>query len=86
MTYRPAVAVPDDLRAALGAAGLTERFEALPYSHRKQHVLAVEDAKTAATRERRIRKTVTTLAEADPPPPSGGIRRLPADASGPRPG
>lgn len=55
------VEVPADLRAALDEAGLGEHFDALAYSHRKQHVLAVEDAKTDATRQRRIRKAVEML-------------------------
>jgi uncharacterized protein YdeI (YjbR/CyaY-like superfamily) len=63
MTTRPEFPVPDDFRAALDAAGLWERFDALAYSHRKQHVLAIEDARTDATRERRIRKAVEMLAE-----------------------
>lgn len=55
------IEVPTDLRAALDEAGLGERFDALAYSHRKQHVLAVEDAKTEATRQRRIAKAVEML-------------------------
>lgn len=55
------VDVPPDFRAALDAAGLSERFDALPYSHRKQHVLAIEDAKTEATRARRIAKAIEML-------------------------
>jgi hypothetical protein len=55
------VDVPADLRAALDEAGLRDRFDALAYSHRKQHVLAVEDAKTEATRRRRIAKAVEML-------------------------
>ena len=57
------VEVPADLRAALDEAGVGERFDALAYSHRKQHVLAVEDAKTDATRQRRIAKCVAMLRE-----------------------
>ncbi|MFL5843208.1 MAG: YdeI/OmpD-associated family protein [Solirubrobacteraceae bacterium] len=55
------VEVPQDLREALDAAGVGERFDALAYSHRKQHVLAVQDAKTEATRQRRIAKAVEML-------------------------
>lgn len=53
--------VPDDLAAALEEAGLRERFDALPYSHRKQHVLAIEDANAEATRARRIRRALELL-------------------------
>ena len=56
------VEVPEDLAAALASAGLRDRFDALAYSHRKEHVRAIEDAKTEATRERRIAKAVEKLA------------------------
>lgn len=55
------VDVPPDFRTALDEAGVSERFDALPYSHRKQHVLAIEDAKTEATRARRIAKAIEML-------------------------
>ncbi len=56
------VIVPQDLAAALDAdPGARERFEKLSYSHRRQHVLAIEDAKTAETRQRRIAKTIGML-------------------------
>ncbi|WP_297344135.1 YdeI/OmpD-associated family protein [Amnibacterium sp.] len=48
------VAVPDDLGAALEAAGLTEAFGRLAPSHRKAHVTSVEEAKAPETRARRI--------------------------------
>ena len=53
--------VPDDLAEALAAAGLRERFDALGPSHRKEHVRSVTDAKTEATRQRRIAKVVEAL-------------------------
>ena len=56
------VEVPEDLATALAVAGLRDRFDALAYSHRKEHVRAIEDAKTEATRERRIAKAVEKLA------------------------
>ncbi|NYJ05504.1 YdeI/OmpD-associated family protein [Petropleomorpha daqingensis] len=56
------VAVPDDLRAALaGDDAARAAFEALPYSHKQRHVLAVEDAKTPETRARRIDKALEML-------------------------
>lgn len=56
------VAVPDDLRAALAADDAARTaFEALPYSHRQRHVLAIEDAKTAETRARRVDKALEML-------------------------
>jgi hypothetical protein len=54
------VVVPPDLSAALGGDGL-RRLEALAYSHRKEWVRSVEDAKTPETRQRRIDKAVTAL-------------------------
>jgi hypothetical protein len=56
------VDVPDDLAAALDAQpGLRERFDALAFSHRKEHVRAVESAKAEATRTRRVAAVVTAL-------------------------
>jgi hypothetical protein len=56
------VELPADLAAALDAApGARERFDALAYSHRKEHVRAIEEAKAEATRERRIAKAVAML-------------------------
>jgi hypothetical protein len=54
------VTVPDDLAAALADAGLRETFDALSYTHRKEHVQAVEGAKRPETRARRI-ATVTSV-------------------------
>jgi len=53
--------VPDDLATALAEAGLTEKFAALAPSHRKEHVRSVTDAKSEATRQRRIVKVVEAL-------------------------
>ncbi len=56
------VDVPDDLAAALAtnrAAGAA--FDTLSYSHKRRYVLAIDDAKTAETRARRIVKTVADL-------------------------
>lgn len=56
------VEVPDDLAHALTASPAAERaFEALSYSNRRRLVLAVEAAKAAETRQRRIAKTVADL-------------------------
>jgi Bacteriocin-protection, YdeI or OmpD-Associated/Domain of unknown function (DUF1905) len=52
------VAVPDDLASALTAAKATETFEKLAYSHRKEYVRWVTDAKKAGTRADRIAKAV----------------------------
>ena len=55
------VQVPDDFAAALEAAGLRAAFDALAPSHRKAHVTAIEEAKAAATRERRIAAAVAKI-------------------------
>jgi hypothetical protein len=56
------VEVPGDLAAALSAAtGARDAFDALAFTYRKEHVRSVEEAKAAATRERRIAKVVDQL-------------------------
>jgi hypothetical protein len=56
------VAVPADFAAALDQdADVRRRFDALSYSHKLQHVLAIEQAKTAETRQRRIDKAISML-------------------------
>lgn len=54
------VQVPPDLAAAL-QGGPRTRFDALSYSNQRRHVLAVEGAKTDATRARRIAAVVDAL-------------------------
>lgn len=54
------VAVPDDLAAALDAVA-RQTFDGLSYSNRRRHVLAVEGAKTAQTRQRRIAAVVAAM-------------------------
>ncbi|WP_161889397.1 YdeI/OmpD-associated family protein [Pontibacter russatus] len=55
------VVVPDDLQQALEEAGLSERFSQLAFTHRKEHVVAVLEAKRPETRASRIRKIVQQL-------------------------
>lgn len=56
------VEVPADLAAALDAApGAREAFDALSPSARKAHVTAVEGAKAAETRARRVAAVVDKL-------------------------
>ncbi|MCP9623043.1 DUF1905 domain-containing protein [Nocardia otitidiscaviarum] len=55
------VDVPDELAAALRKANLRKAFDALSYSRRRQHALAVENAKTAPTRQRRIEAVLAAL-------------------------
>ena len=55
------VDVPADFASALDAAGARPAFDKLAFSHRKEHVRAIEEAKTAETRTRRIEKAVAML-------------------------
>jgi hypothetical protein len=48
------VETPCDLAAALDAAGVRAAFDALAYTHRKEHVRGVVEAKAVETRRRRI--------------------------------
>ena len=56
------VTAPEDLAVALDAVpGARRAFDALSYTNRKEIVRAVEEAKAAETRARRIRKAVEEL-------------------------
>ena len=56
------VTVPADFAAALRRVPAAERnFDQLSYSNRQRHVLSIEQAKTAETRQRRIAKAVDAL-------------------------
>jgi antitoxin component of MazEF toxin-antitoxin module len=58
------VAVPDDLAAALADDDAARaQFQRLPYSHQLRHVLAIEGAKAADTRQRRVTKAIEMLRE-----------------------
>jgi hypothetical protein len=56
------VELPDDLSAALQAAGAQDAFDRLAPSARKAHVTNVEGAKATETRQRRIEAIVAKLA------------------------
>ncbi len=56
------VELPAELSAALDAdPTLRQRFDALPYTVRKEHARAVAEAKQDATRERRLAKILDSL-------------------------
>ena len=58
------VSVPPDFAEALDRDADARRyFDGLSYSHKQQHVLAIEGAKSAETRQRRIAKAVSMLRE-----------------------
>lgn len=55
------VETPADLKKALGKQHLAQ-WDALSYSHKKEHVEAIEGAKAPETRARRIAKAVEMIA------------------------
>lgn len=60
---------PDDLRAALDAAPEARAaFDSLSYTHRKEYVRWIEEAKRAETRRRRVEKAVSMLEDRVPHP------------------
>jgi hypothetical protein len=52
------VEVPADLAAALAEAGVRDAWDRLAYTHRKEDVRSVEEAKKPETRQRRIAAAV----------------------------
>lgn len=48
------VEIPPDFAAALSEAGLTSAFNEMSFSHRREHVQAILDAKKPETRTKRI--------------------------------
>ena len=58
------VVVPDDLAAAFAAEPeARDTFDALSFTHRKEWVRWIEDAKREETRTARVAKTVSSLLE-----------------------
>jgi hypothetical protein len=58
------VEVPTDLAKALAKdPAAKRRFDSLSYSHKRRHVLVIEEAKAPETRARRIDKAVAMLRE-----------------------
>jgi hypothetical protein len=58
------ITVPDDLAGALARdSQARQAFDGLAYTHRKEWVRWIEEAKKAETRSDRISKTVTALRE-----------------------
>jgi hypothetical protein len=50
------LAIAKDVKTALLSAGVWEKFEKLAYTHRKEYVRWIEDAKKPETRTNRIQK------------------------------
>ncbi len=61
-TEERTVALPKDLAVELKKNGLIDAWDDLSYSHRKEHVRAIEEAKQTETRLRRIEKAVAMIA------------------------
>ncbi len=57
------VIVPNDMQLALQEAGLSDVFSQLAFTHRKEYVVAVLEAKRPETRTKRIQKAVEQLAQ-----------------------
>jgi len=55
------VEVPDDAAKALAKAKLRAAFDALSFTHRKEHVRAIVEAKKAETRAKRIAAMIEML-------------------------
>ena len=60
-TAERTIDVPDDLARALGTANMRATFDAMAFTHRKEWVVAVEDAKRPPTREKRIADCVAAM-------------------------
>ncbi len=60
-TEKRTVTAPPDLLRALKAAGVADRWKSLSYTHQREHVEAIEEAKKPETRARRIAAAVTML-------------------------
>ena len=61
-TGKREVKAPADLVKALKAASAWDRWKQLGYTHQREHVEAIEEAKKPATRSRRIEKAVAMVA------------------------
>ncbi|MDB4962510.1 MAG: hypothetical protein JWP01_2509 [Myxococcales bacterium] len=55
------IEVPDDAAKALAKAKLRKTFDALAYTHQKEHVQAITDAKKPETRAKRIAAMLENL-------------------------
>jgi hypothetical protein len=53
--------IPEDAAAALRQADLQAEFDKLSYTHRKEHINAIAEAKQPQTRQRRIDKMIEML-------------------------
>ena len=71
----PTVTEPADFAGALDADPVARAaYDLLSYSHRREHVLAIEGAKKPETRARRIEKAIAMLRGDAPGDPAAGRR------------
>ena len=56
------VDVPQDFASELSKNGLLDTFGAMSFTHRKEHVRAIQDAKTPETRVKRLAKAIQMIA------------------------
>ena len=61
-TAERTVDVPADFAKAMRVAGVRKAFDALAYSHRKEHIRVIQEAKKPETRQRRIEAAIAKLA------------------------
>lgn len=59
------VSIPADLATALDEAGIGDTWDRLSYSHQREHVEAIEEAKRPETRARRIATAVEMVGRRD---------------------
>lgn len=72
---------PADLARAMKAAGLTAAWDAMSYTHKREHVEAIEQARKPETRARRIAAAVAMVgAKAKKPAPARAAATRPARA------
>ncbi|MDQ1398507.1 MAG: hypothetical protein QOK20_439 [Acidimicrobiaceae bacterium] len=64
-TAERTVEVPDDLAAALKEAALTDTFNAMAYTHRREYVHWIVQAKKDETRRRRLSRAIEMIAGGD---------------------
>lgn len=60
---KPVPDMPDSFRAAMDAAALGERFAAMPPGQRREYIEWIVEAKTDATRDKRIAQAVEWIGE-----------------------
>jgi bifunctional DNA-binding transcriptional regulator/antitoxin component of YhaV-PrlF toxin-antitoxin module len=60
-TEERTVEIPKDFEDAMKKAGVLDRFSKMSFTHRKEYVLSVNEAKREETRIRRIEKNIEML-------------------------